>query len=905
MTIASPTAAEPSGPFRPPYDLSLDINERVSLLEQTIESADWVNAALLAAGMSQVVADYLQPDPLHLGSAIHRILGGRPSPLQRAERVVELVSDLGRFRPRSRRITAWRRTLLDLERLLAGAVVDPESVDAAAVRVAYRALRAELGTLPAPVRERSARLPACFHSFDLDVPDVETLARRFAESYSDREMPILVVGIRTSGSYLAPLCAAYLTAAGFTRVAFSSIRPRRNITRSERQALRRHARQEGLVLLLDDPPGTGGAVAQAAHDLERVGVPARSIVLLLPLFGPPDSLPARLSAYSAVVLAAEDWAIESKLSPAAVQHTLETLMRPGTRIAEVVRLKATGDDGARGHRHGIYRVAVSDDHGRRDVEVYVKGVGVGYFGENAVALAHALAEYVPDLYGLHGGCLYRRWLPESKRAMPSGDVPPDAVLEHVSHYIAARRTLLAVARDRSGEMFGENPVWEAASNLFATAFGRFAPAARIVFLDRFTRDILQIRQPSIVDGATSLRNWFIDERLVKVNFATRSFSNRGYRTYDAVYDLAGATVTAPSRSAAAKLRSAYEALAGEPVDDERLLIYELVHLEAAAAKNDHAALDARRAQSRSLHRYMADLYLGDLESDRTGDLCSIDLDGVFETGLFGFLSTTATGATALRTLVAHGFRPVPVTGRSTQEVRDRCRAYRLQGGVAEYGAVVYLTDSGQCVELLDPDDRSVMRTVRSVLADSRDVDLDHGYERIARAFVHSGGRRRPLPAHVVDAIVDAAGGRTRVRVVPGWAQTDFVPAGIDKGRGVTELLKRLGGELALAVGDTGSDLPMLRLARLAVAPSNADAAVRSEGTEIVNAPYQAGLSLAVARLVGHHPGGCAICHQPKLTTNAELVARMLALQERTGSSRVGAAAAFAVAHARAVARRRQ
>lgn len=76
-------------------------------------------------------------------------------------------------------------------------------------------------------------------------------------------------------------------------------------------------------------------------------------------------------------------------------------------------------------------------------------------------------------------------------------------------------------------------------------------------------------------------------------------------------------------------------------------------------------------------------------------LCAFDLDGVLETRWHDFPAITPAGALALRALSRHGFRPVLATGRSLREVQSRCAAYRLAGGVAEYGAVIYDHIRGQ------------------------------------------------------------------------------------------------------------------------------------------------------------------------------------------------------------------
>src|SRR5439155_4355676 len=88
--------------------------------------------------------------------------------------------------------------------------------------------------------------------------------------------------------------------------------------------------------------------------------------------------------------------------------------------------------------------------------------------------------------------------------------------------------------------------------------------------------------------------------------------------------------------------------------------------------------------------------------------------------------------------------------------------------------------------------------------------------------------------------------------------------------------------LALAVGDSASDLSMMRLARAAYAPANADAAVREAGVEILAEPYQRGLAAAVSRVIGHAPGGCQVCAPPPLEPRTRLLLQLLGLQDATG-----------------------
>jgi hypothetical protein len=126
----------------------------------------------------------------------------------------------------------------------------------------------------------------------------------------------------------------------------------------------------------------------------------------------------------------------------------------------------------------------------------------------------------------------------------------------------------------------------------------------------------------------------------------------------------------------------------------------------------------------------------------------------------------------------------------------------------------------------------------------------------------------------------------RIRPIVGDAQTDFMVAGIDKGTGLRLLAADLGVEegsegkpLALAVGDTVSDLPMFALGARAFAPANAGSDVRRAGVTVLRRPYQSGLALAASHLLGHPPGRCPTCRGPRLAPEAHLLLTILAAQE--------------------------
>ncbi len=111
-------------------------------------------------------------------------------------------------------------------------------------------------------------------------------------------------------------------------------------------------------------------------------------------------------------------------------------------------------------------------------------------------------------------------------------------------------------------------------------------------------------------------------------------------------------------------------------------------------------------------------------------------------------------------------------------------------------------------------------------------------------------------------------------VVRGENQTDMLLPGTEKAAGLRALVGTAGRQgtggtegtgrfLCLAVGDSRSDLGMLRAAAIAVAPANCSPALRhSGGVVVVGTGYQAGVAEGVGALLGHAPGSCPLCRAP-------------------------------------------
>ena len=405
-------------------------------------------------------------------------------------------------------------------------------------------------------------------------------------------------------------------------------------------------------------------------------------------------------------------------------------------------------------------------------------------------------------------------------------------------------------------------------------FGRLALPARPLLLEPLMRRLLRHDQPTVLDGNTDLRHWLADPvaggGLRKVDFYQRSFGHLDLACYDPVCDLAGAAADPPSPGFEAQLLQAYHRMGGQQVDGERWLLYRLAQLWRLGHAGD---LDDDRVRQRSaaaVHDYLAGLYLRDLPA-ATGELCAIDLDGVLECGQLGYPATSPTGALALRALVAHGYRPVLATGRSVADVRDRCVAFGLAGGVAEYGCAVF--HDGETIDLRPPWARALLDRIRDELARCPGVRVDPRQAYAVRAAVGHG----PVPTELLAGIPALA--NPEAQVIHGQGQTDITVTGIDKGSGLRALAGLLGQPgCALAVGDSQPDLPLLACAPLARAPRNARLGADGGGIKLTGRAYQAGLAQACAELLGHRPGRCPVCRPPAFGPRTRAVLAILDLR---------------------------
>jgi hydroxymethylpyrimidine pyrophosphatase-like HAD family hydrolase len=890
-----PISLSDVGTRQPVPDLFADVAELHRGLLDTAARGDPLDAYLFAAGIVQVCEDRLDGTPWLLSRAAQQLEGTRAGTMLRL--MLNGAVTAAGLAPATRRLRSWLSVVRQLTDALAEAVIArlPDgAADREALSGRVRALLERLGAeVPEPVSRALEgvvlRPPSCFRSFDQHPRDVLELVARFTHRYRDRSRPLLVIGLRTSGSYLAPLAGAALRAAGYTCVGVCTTRPSGASAHTDTAKLRSAMRDGALVLLIDDPPRTGASLAMTAHGLLRAGFSAERIVMLFAAFDD-QPVPRAIADHPRVVLLPDDWYIRERMRTEGLHRTVATLLPDHEVLA--VSAEEPGRPSRWSHLEMPFTVLARTDSGERELHLVAQGAGTGYFGRHTLATAEALGGLVPGILGFHDGVLLRDRRPAEPGRLPdlaSTELVPAADLVR---YVVERRERLPITADRSALLTGRQPVWEVGARLFAGRCGRLAASLRPLLIDPLLRDLMRTSSASLVDGRMAFGRWWPGpDGWAKADFHEGYFGHLDLACYDAAYDLAGAAQALPEH--VDQLLAEYQRLTGTRVPAAQWCVYEAAlgwNAERLLCSGTGAGMDeaaARRARSRAVQRYLAGLYLDDLKEavleDTTDppakEWCVLDVDGVLESDLSGAPAPSPAGMLALRGLRAHGYQVLLATGRPVPEVRDRCRAYGLPGGVAEYGAVVYETESDRSTSLVTGLDRCALARLLSGLPS---VTVDPQYQWCLRASRGCGADRTALDSRTVRELAgrpEAVG----FCVVQGETQTDFLPVGVDKATGLTALLELLGAPSGirpvLAVGDSATDIALLLRARNGCSPGNAAPAVRATGLTVMRRPYQAGLAAAVGRLLGHSPGCCPVCRPAALSPADAALTALLAVSE--------------------------
>lgn len=755
----------------------------------------------------------------------------------------------------------------------------------------------ELMRVPLPERllSKRMRLPEAFRCQDFTHQDVISLVRLFVDSSPNHRQPYLVIGLRTAGSYFAPLMAAYLRLLDWPLVSWITIRPKNGISAWEGTRLRRLLRQDTRVLVVDDYPNTGLTFGLTLRMLRRFKVPAERVTVLAPRHAarPDWSLPAdirgseRISIFS---LGPAQLLKAGLLEPKSMEILFQEYYRAqGWQRACVINKKDVEEINAGLWRHysdgfhvrlkRVFAVRLSGPGGKSEIKkVFVKSSGWGWLGYHSYISGTRLSEFVPPVIGLRNGLLLTEWI--------EGQVPRseseahEIVLNTIPSYLAARVRRLPLSGDvwLEGSSY-RGTGWDELIGVLRGAYGRYTWPLKMPALRSQLRKYLT-HTPTLGDGKMGPEEWILtDSKPRKGDFEHHNFGGGELDIVDPAYDLASAVFEfGLSAGWEQKLLHAYARESGDTTIFERILLYKLLYgsivmrratstlstgsLDGKAKAENLRYLQARNFLAFQMNQFSAGLMGRPERPTWSKFLFFLDLDGVFDRELLGFPHTSWKGLQSLALLQSHGYSVVLNTGRSVQHVRDYCQSYTLPGGLAEYGSVFVDAVRQTETPLVGAEAAGQLKLCREAIHKLPGVFTDPGYEYSIRAYRYPGRNTAGLSVSEVTNLLSS----------PKFDKLTFISRGPDtyivqketgKGPGLLaakELLESPKAPTA-GIGNSEEDTGMLQAVDLAYAPANCSADLRQLAAEgrcrVMGRPFQWGLLEAVLDLL---PSGHKTCN---------------------------------------------
>jgi hydroxymethylpyrimidine pyrophosphatase-like HAD family hydrolase len=874
------------------------------------------NVFLLSCGLLNCVDEYLRGPSLRLPWKLAAMRLGRG-----ARWVAE--NALGRLRPRPQaHVRRWREQWLAglnefLSIVVAGQASDPSFCAKSGSRLAMLLK----SPLPSVLQAEHIGLPSPFRRLDLTHVDILALGQCYVRRFPDRSQAILLVGLRTSGSYFVPLLRAFFEAEGYEKVSLLTLVPGKGPGRWETKELKRYAQQGYTALIVDDPPHTGGTIFTAFEIARRAGFDRDKLKAMVPAHPAKRDWFKPLPDEFVVSLEPENWHKLALLGPKEVQVRLAEYFRSRNFIRTTVvasnRVKefnaclqsASSDErGARLKR--IFEVQVETPQGRKEIRfVLAKSVGWGWLGYHAFLAGHRLAGFVPPILGLRDGILYMEWIPQTALDLEA-DSHSEEHIDTSASYVAARTRCLNLKADSAAHLNlprqdnGVRLLGKALSRAYGGFFTDLLTQPR---LRRLLRD-QSCPFPTLIDGNMRRTEWIVGSLgLLKTDYEHHGLGKEELNVIDPAYDLADTILNLElSPEEESRLIRRYVDESGDVSVEQRLFMNKmLAGLWAMKQAQEHLFSKAQVAERQHGHhrRFMSAWNFLTVQAARQcggygrplaeprwrSPLITLDIDGVLDRRVFGFPCTTAAGIEALSLLSAHELSVAVNTARSVAEVKAYCQAYSLAGGIAEHGSYLWDAVNQRGRVRISPESERQLDKLRRNLQRIPGVFLDDRHQYSIRAFTYlpkpSGlisalvrsirsfgvgdGVLAPLPTLLVQHLMLDLG-LDRLSFHHTTIDTTIVAKEVDKGSGLSALRDWVLGADAetIAVGDQEPDLAMFRVATRSFAPANIGCArqARLLGCQIARHAHQRGL-LEIARVLTHPDGHrCERCADGKTTS---------------------------------------
>ncbi|HLK48881.1 MAG TPA: HAD hydrolase family protein [Bryobacteraceae bacterium] len=891
---------------------------RDELCRPELEPEDWrrgelaANVFLFSCALSDTVDDFLS-GPRYDFSQAARVFGPAGVIVRPLNHLLRASAD---FRIACRRHLLrwranWEEAVVRLTTALGADVPNP---------ISDSCKRCMLGLLeyrfPSRLLSTRVRIPAAFRSQDLTHFDGLELGRILAEDCPDRSRPILVAGLRTAGSYFAPLVRGYLEAQRYRNVETITLRPKQGLSARERAQLAQAAANGALVAIVDEPVDSAGTLARAVESMRQAGFPVDDIRALFPAHpfrrGWRNGTPGlALSGLRALTLEPGEWNKRTFLeSQDAVNQIREYFKFAGKHVLgmrlcpahshAMSELSQSEDPGLHWRLKRVYEVEVESATGAFEKQyVLAKSAGWGWLGYHSFLAGTRLAPFVPPLLGLRHGVVFMQWQPRDR----AGDRQPP--VDPAASYIARRVRCLNLTENPTRDLAhaGRHRGIDELAAILGGAYGWKLTAA--LKRPSISRELARLVNPlpTLIDGKMRQSEWVGPEGApVKADFEHHGMGKHELNVTDPAFDLAETILHWDLTLAdEQRLINRYVEQSGDGGVSGRLILQKLLAgtwaMNQAIRKLNHPAmwghrqeinreyLQAWRFLTTHVTRFCAGLCRRPETSDWSEPLVVLDVDGVLDKQIFGFPSTTAAGIKAVSLLASHGMTCALNTARSVSNLKEYCRAYGFLGGSAEYGSFVWDAGTGRERVLVSPDSQAQIEQLRNALREIPGVFLDPDFRLIVRAYTYAQGRTVPVPEMVIRGLI-ANLHLDRLRIHQTYTDSAAMAAECNKGSGLKSFLELTGHSewSTVAVGDSEPDLAMFHTAARSFAPGHigCPGPARLLGCRIARKPYQGGLLESVRTLVHPDGGTCDRCRIPQVTLAPadELLRRLLVAADR-------------------------
>jgi len=856
-----------------------------------------INIFLFSCALTEVVDDFLLGKTCDL-SKIREVIGFAGPALGAVEFMFHKRRSVREWR--LQRFYAWRSAWEQAVQKFAAGLLGQQSRESEQTTVSELRRLLEV-SLPDALLASRPRIPAAFHAQDLTHHDIVALGGKFIAAFPDRKRPVLIVGLRTAGSYFAPLLQAHLTHQGYEYASSVTIRPKTGVGYWESLRIRRAAKENALVAIIDEPGGTGSTYVKAVDCVRRSDIPKENVVLLLPVHPTVRNWREkpgyqRLSRFPILPLEPEEYYKNQFLTPQFAQRQLspyfENLGYAQINVVESAeaaaineRLLELSEQKSQNRLKRVYQVELRTQSGELETRFVIgKSVGWGWLSYHAVIAGERLAGFVPSVLGLRNGFLYSEWIEGGQNE------PRDrgSIIENAAAYIAARAKKLPLHDDPTPQLAeeGRHFATEKLIDFLSHAYGGRAIAG--FKRPGMRRELGEHKAsfPTFIDGRMRQLEWIgAAANGLKSDFEQHGLGKYELSIVDPAYDIADFSLNFRLTSEEEeRLIENYRKESGDTGVRQRLFINKLQagtwgmssalsNLNDARLTHRHEEFHQRFTEAWNFLTLQTAHYCGGLcRHPKTIEwgprIVFLDIDGVVDKHDLGFPSTTAAGIEALSLLHDHGLTLAIDSARSIEEVKEYCRVYGFAGGVAEYGAWIWDAVRGKELMLATEDEREQLQELSRQLRQIPGVFLNDGYKYSLRAYTYSANGTVPLPTPVIETLMNRLK-LHRLKLRQTSLDTTVLPASIDKGKGLLAL-KALAGQQAaetFTVGDTEPDLAMFAVSQHSFAPANCNcrSLAKSIGCDVVEHRHQMGLLQIARKIVHREAKSCERCRQNNVT----------------------------------------